>query len=85
MHSTMKSKSIAVAYNVVSAARPAPGITGWRWFVRLMLALHASRRKAARREIARYHDLIDLERRYDELERRDDLVWRRGTVPFQGP
>jgi hypothetical protein len=48
-------------------------------------ALHASRQKTARREIARYHDMIDLERRYDELERRDDNLWRRGTLPFQGP
>ena len=45
----------------------------------------ASRRKAADREIARYHDIIDLERRYEALERRDDNLWRRGTLPFQGP
>jgi hypothetical protein len=30
--------------------------------------------------------MIDLERRYEELERHDDnVVWRRGTLPFQGP
>ena len=80
MHSTMK--SIAVT----SVARPPLVGRRWPWFARFLRALHGSRRKAAQREIARYCDMIDLERRYEELERHDDnVVWRRGTLPFQGP
>ena len=80
---TTKPKSIAVVY--IAAPRSASFAKRWPLFARFMLALHATRQKAARREIARYHDMIDLERRYDALERRDDNLWRRGTLPFQGP
>jgi hypothetical protein len=80
MHSTMKS------VGVTSVVRPALVGRRWPWFARFLRALHRSRRKAAQREIARYHDMIDLERRYDALERLDgNIVWRRGTLPFQGP
>ena len=80
MLSTMKSVA------VTSVVRPALVGRRWPWFARFLRALHGSRRKTAQREIARYCDMIDLERRYDELERRDhNAVWRRGTLPFQGP
>jgi hypothetical protein len=79
MHYT--TKSIAV----IPVARPALVAKRWPWLARFLRALRVSRQKSAQREIARYHDMIDLERRYDELERRDDSLWRRGTLPFQGP
>jgi hypothetical protein len=79
MHYTTKS------IPVIPMAGPAPVAKRLPWLARFLRALHVSRQKSAQREIARYHDMIDLERRYDELERRDDSLWRRGTLPFQGP
>jgi hypothetical protein len=77
--STRRQKVIAIAFDGTPVETFAPIAASRRrrnWFGRFVLALKLSRQRAARRELARYAHLIDLERRYG------DLTPPRDNLPF---
>jgi hypothetical protein len=73
---TRRQTVIAIAFDGTPVETFAPVVAGRRrrtWFGRFILALKLSRKRAARRELARYAHLIDLERRHELLPTKDDL------------
>lgn len=78
MQSVRSHKVFAVAYSVAQKVSPAlavrPKQSRKHWFTRFVTAMMESRLRAARREIAMYANVIDLERRHGDLgPRKDDL------------
>ncbi len=83
MNSTTRS-NFAIAASSVAAVVPSPLAVRrtprrQRWFVRLMLALKESRRRAAQREIAAYSHLTA----YAEAMDREAMAKKVG-LPFRG-
>jgi len=75
MKSVRQSELVAIAIDgtpVITMAPDQPKRRRKGWFARLLLAQKISRRRAARRELAKHAHLIDLERRHVDLAMKED-------------